>query len=157
MPTIPSLIRIDVVTACRDAAVATAAGIGASAWADTTVPHVFDAIQGYMGGRNRGRLPFLEVAVADMDFDTHNTEGGTVETTATIRCHVGSKDQVTAMDQSAAILLTCIQKIRDNTSVTYLSDGSETLDGIAAGPWGLMRDLRFSVRHTFNNSTYGVQ
>ena len=157
MPTIPSLIRIDVVTACRDAAVATAAGIGASAWADTAVPHVFDALQGYMGGRNRGRLPFVEVAVADLNFDTHNTEGGTVESTITIRCHVGAKDQVTAMDQSAAILLTCLQKIRDTSSVTYLSDGSETLGGLIAGPWGLMRDLTITIRHTFNNSSYGVQ
>lgn len=157
MPTIPSLIRIDLVTACRDAAVATAAGVGASAWADTTVSHVFDALQGLMGGRNRGRLPFVEVAVADLNFDTHNTEGGTVETSATIRCHVGSKDQVTAMDQSAAILLTCLQKIRDTSSVTYLSDGDDNLGGLIAGPWGLMRDLKVSFRHTFNNSTYGVQ
>ena len=157
MATIPSLIRIDVITACRDSAVATAASVGAAAWADTTVPHVFDALQGYMGGRNRGRLPFLEVAVEAMEFDTHNTEGGTVETTATIRCHVGSKDQVTSMDQSAAILLTCLQKIRDTSSVTYLSDGSDRLDGLIAGPWGLMRDLKVSFRHTFNNSTYGVQ
>lgn len=157
MPTIPSLIRIDVVTACRDPAVATAAGLGASAWADTTVPHVFDALQGYMGGRNRGRLPFLEVAVEDMEFDSHNSEGGTVATSATIRCHVGAKDQVTAMDQSAAILLTCLQKIRDKSTVTYLHDGGEHLDGLAAGPWGLMRDLKITFRHVFEKNTYGVQ
>lgn len=157
MPTIPSLIRIDVVTACRDPAVAAAAGLGASAWADTTVPHVFDALQGYMGGRNRGRLPFLEVAVGEMNFDTHNTEGGTVESTVTVRCHVGAKDQVTAMDQTAAILLTCLQRIRDKNSVTYLTDGGETLDALVAGPWGLMRDLRFTIRHVFERPTFGVQ
>lgn len=157
MPTIPSLIRIDLVAACRDAAVAAAAGFGSVAWADATVPHVFDALQGLMGGRNRGRLPFVEVAVADLNFDTHNTEGGTVETSATIRCHVGSKDQVTAMDQSAAILLTCLQKLRDTSSVTYLSDGNDNLGELIAGPWGLMRDLRITVRHTFNNSSYGAQ
>ena len=157
MVTIQSLIRTDIVAACRDSAVATAAGIDLLAWQDETAPHVFDCIQGYLGGRCRGRLPFIEVNVDDMNFDTHNTEGGTVETSATIRCHVGSKDQATAADLSASILLTSLQKIRDSSTVTYFSDGSESLDPLTAGPWGLMRDLRVFVRHTFNNSTYGVQ
>lgn len=155
MSTIPSLIRADIVAACRDSTVATVAGLGAAAWADTVVPHVFDGLQGMMGGRNRGRLPFLEIACNDLNYDTHHTEGGVVETMVSIRCHVGSRDQVTAIDSTAAILMACLAKIRDRSTVTYLTDGTEQLQAIVAGPWGLMRECQLTIRHTFLRSNYG--
>lgn len=156
MATIPSIIRGDVVACCRDAAVATAAGVDLLAWQDETATRVFEGVQGFMGGRNRGRLPFLEVACNDLNFDGHTADGGTVETAVAIRCHVGTRDQTTAGDLMAQILLACITKIRDRSGgVTYLTDGTEQLGPTVAGPWGLQRELQFTVRHTFSRANYG--
>lgn len=156
MALVTSLIRTDVITACRDPAVAAKAGVGSVAWADTVVTRVFAGTQGYMFGRNRGRLPFLEVACNEVDFSQHNVEGGVVATAVSIRCHVGAGDQTTADDLTGNILLTCLAKIRSRTTVTYLTDGEENLAALVAGPWGLMRDLTLTVRHVYDRANYGA-
>ena len=156
MATIQSLIRADVVAACRAPAVASAAGVAVALWADAATPRVFEGIQGFQGGRNRGRLPFLEVACGGMEMLERSAEGGVSQVTVTIRCHVGAKDQATAADRMASILLTCMAKIRDMSTVTYLADGDDTLSDMVAGPWGLMQDAVLTIRHNFSADNYGV-
>lgn len=156
MATILSIVRGDVVAACRSPAVASAAGIAIALWKDATTPRVFDGIQGFQGGRNRGRLPFLEVACGGMEMLERSVEGGVSQVTVTIRCHVGTKDQSTAADLTASILLTCLAKIRDMATVTYLADGDDALGDLVAGPWGLMRDATVTIRHNFSADNYGV-
>lgn len=155
MATFPALIRADLVTACRDATVAAKAGFITADWSSTTIPHVFEGTQGYIGGRNRGRLPFLEVACADLGYEARAVDGGVTETNCVIRCHVGARDQSVADDLATAILIACLVKIRDITSTTYLYDGGQNLTAIEAGPWGLQKDLRITVRHTYSSSNYG--
>lgn len=151
-----SVLRTRALAACRASAVATQAGILAATWASTTVPRVFSGIAGMMGGRNRGRMPFLEVDIASQSMTAMADEGGALLQRVTVRCHVGDGDPGAAGDLSAAILGACAAQIRSQTTDNLTMVGDDELGEVQAGPWGLQRDLTITVEQTFARSDYGV-
>lgn len=151
-----SVLRTRILAACRASAVATQAGVLAATWSSTSVPRVFSGLAGMMGGRNRGRLPFLEVDITAQEMTPMADEGGTLLQRVTVRCHVGDGDTGAAGDFSAAILGACAAQIRSQTTDNLTMIGGDDLGEMQAGPWGLQRDLSLTVEQVFARSDYGV-
>lgn len=142
-------LRVAAVAACNSDAVATAAGFSPSAWTDSAAPHVFAGIaRGFIGGRNRGRLPFVEVAVtADDGRPVVTEQGGDLTQTLTIRCHAGGS-QSSADSLTLAILSACMAATRAHSS--QLPElGPCAMGALQQGPWGHSRDATLTVVQTY--------
>lgn len=157
MSTTNTVLRTRVLTQCRIAAVATAAGVGASAWADTSVPHVFGGSAGAIFGRNRGRLPFLEVATESQPFNQETPQGGTVRTTVRLRVNVGGADHETAEALANAILTAAIAAIRSESTDNYTAIGDDTIERFKPGPTWHQQEAVLTVEHSYSRSDYEVQ
>jgi hypothetical protein len=156
MATPGTVLSTRVYAALRDATVATAAGINSALWAATDYPHIFRGLVGYMGGRNRGRLPFVEWDIVAQNFTQENTAGGTLIQTLTIRCHVGGKSLETAGNLCEAVLLAALVALRSEATDNLLLYGDDQLGELQPGPWGQMRDLSMTVEQSFSRSAYEV-
>lgn len=154
MSTAGTVLTARVFQGARVAAVAAQAGLAAGVWASTTVPHVFRGLAGYIGGRNRGRLPFIEFDIATQKFDQRTEIGGDLMTTLTMRCHVGGRDPETAGNLAEAILTAAINAIRVETVDNYTAIGSDSIGAVEQGPWGHFRDAQMQFDHTFSRTTY---
>jgi hypothetical protein len=143
-------------TQCRIAAVATAAGVGASAWADTVVPHVFGGLAGSIFGRNRGRLPFLEVGADSQPFTPETNQGGMVRTTIRLRVNVGGADLETAEALANAILTSAIAAIRSVVADNYTALGGDQIDSFKPGPCWHQQEASVQVEHSYSASDYEV-
>lgn len=154
-----SVLGQHVADALISGSVAAAADVAALTWASATTPRIFRGIAGYMGGRNRGRLPFIEYSVGVNALDQVAIEGGTIVQTLQLRVHCGTASQGDAEDLTAAILLAAIAAIRDASGpdANLAAIGNEQMDALVPGPWGLMRDATLTVEQTYNRSTYEVQ
>jgi hypothetical protein len=117
---------------------------------------VFGGNGGFIGGRNRGRLPFVEVAVIDQTFTPVTAEmDGDLEQTLSIRCHVGGAIIEDAEDLSELILSACLVAIRGISS-GLTTVGSDRISGIQQGPWGHVREATLTVMQNFHRDTYEV-
>lgn len=150
-----SILRTRLLAACRSASVAAQAGVAAIAWADTTTPRVFSGVGGMLGGRNRGRLPFLEVDVLANSTAPLADDGGTLTQRVLVRAHVGGGDTGAAADLTAALLGSCIAAIRSQAVDNLTMLGGEDIGELTPGPWGLFRDLNLIVEQSFSRD-YGV-
>lgn len=157
MSTTNTVLRTRVVTQCRIAAVATAAGVGAVAWADTVVPHVFGGMAGGIFGRNRGRLPFIEVATDSQPFTAESNVGGMVRTVIRLRVNVGGADHETAEAQANAILTAAIAAIRSVAADNYTALGDDVIERFKPGPTWHQQEAVLTVEHSFSRSDYEVQ
>lgn len=142
-------LRAAAVQACGSASVATAAGLSLAAWTDTAAPHVFSGIaEGFIGGRNRGRLPFVEVAVSlGSGLPVVAEQGGDLTQTLTIRCHAGG-GLLAADSLTLQILSACMRETR--ASPTQLPElGPCRMGELVQGPWGHRRDATLTVLQTY--------
>lgn len=142
-------LRVAAVAACNTATVATAAGFSPEAWTDAEAPHVFSGIaRGWIGGRNRGRLPFVEVAVtSDSGSPVVTEQGGDLTQTLVIRCHAGG-GLLDADSQTLCILSACLAETR--ASSTRLPElGPCRMGDLRHCPWGHVRDATLTVAQTY--------
>lgn len=131
--------------------VAAAAGIAAATWASASVPHVFDGEGAGTGGRNRGRLPFVEFFVATQPFIPEGTEIGTVESRIRLRVHVGGASRTAAQTTADAILMACFAVIREDD---YFALGEAEVSTFASQPLWHYLEATLSVQHTYDPATF---
>lgn len=142
-------LRAAAVQACGAESVATAAGFSLASWTDPAAPHVFPGIaDGLIRGRNRGRLPFVEVAVSlGSGAQVVAEQGGDLAQTLTIRCHAGG-GLLEADSQTMQILSACMRETR--SSPTQLPElGPCRMGELVQGPWGHRRDATLTVYQTY--------
>jgi len=156
MASASSVLRTRIISACRATSVATQAGVSAGVWSSSTTPRVFSGIGGLLGGRNRGRLPFVEVEVQGGPFTLLAQEGGTMMSTAVIRVHVGGSDPGAAEDLTYAILSACLQSARSQAVDNLMVIGNDSIESLEQSPWGHQRDARIDVEHTYSRDSYEV-
>jgi len=140
----------------RSPNVAAQAGIASSTWASTDTPRVFRGLGGYLNGRSRGRLPFIEFDVTSQGFTQDTREGGTLTSRVLIRAHCGGRDLEAAANMLEAILAAALACIRDESADNYMALGDDELGQLIPGPWGLSRDATILVQHTFGRNDYEV-
>jgi hypothetical protein len=150
-----SVLRARLLDACRASAVAAQAGVAAPTWADAGTPRVFSGLAGMLGGRNRGRLPFVELDITGNGTVPLAEEGGTLQQRVIVRVHLGGTDTGAASDLSAAILGACIASIRSQAADNLTALGGEDIGELSPGPWGLQRDLTMIIEQSFSTD-YGV-
>jgi hypothetical protein len=156
MASTSSVLQTRCLTACRAATVAAAAGVLAATWAAVDVLRVFAGLGGFLGGRNRGRLPFLEVSVGESAIDASAPEGGEGRTTVRLRVHVGGVDLGTAENLSHAILAAALASLRSETADNLCAWGSDRIGALEPGPWGCQRDAEAEVIQTWQRADYEV-
>lgn len=145
-------------TAIRSTGVATAAGLSNAVWSDTVVPHVFRGDGGgFIGGRNRGRLPFVDFHLMDQPFRLVSPEGGTVTTTVVLTVYFGGIDSGIAQDFCEGVLCACLSAIRSELTDNFMAPGDEVIKQLAQGPFGHQRDAEITVEHTYDRATYDLQ
>lgn len=151
-----TVISTRVFAALRDATVATQAGVAALTWSSTTTPRVFRGFTGYLAGRNRGRLPFMEFDLETQGFAHETLEGGTLTSSIRVRAHCGGRDQQAAGDLLEGMLAAGLVAIRSEVSDNYTALGSDQLGALEPGPWGHTREVTLTFEHTFARSDYEV-
>jgi hypothetical protein len=117
-------------TAARASAVAAAAGISAGVWSSTTTPRVFPGKAGFIGGRNRGRLPFLEIAFTSQSFQNTVEDGGTLLTSVELIAHGTGRDQQTAEELLSGLLGAALASIRTTSTDNYIRIGDDQIEAI---------------------------
>ncbi len=155
MPTAHTVIGAAVVAACRVAAVATAAGVASGTWSDASFPRVFAGLGGLMKGRNRGRLPFLEVDIQGHNLSHLQYDGGTQTASIAIVCHVQGADWDTSSALAYAILAACSSAIRDPAAAhgNLLALGNDVISPLDASPWGCKRVLTGDIEVSYQRSS----
>ncbi len=143
-------------TALRIAAVAAAAGVASGTWADTTVPRVFRGLAGFLGGRNRGRLPFVEFDIVGQGYEQESFDGGTMTQTVTVRVHLGSRDPEVASALANSILASCLAAIRSEGTDNLTAIGGDQINGMQPSPWGIQRDAVLTIEQSFGRASYEV-
>lgn len=157
MSTASSVLRDEIVEALRSAYVAIAAGVTPAVWGSATTPRVFDGAAGYIGGRNRGRCPFVEVWIGGQSFNRTTLDGGTLVSQVRVRVHATGRDHDTARDLLEAIMAAGLAAIRSTPTDRYTAQGSDEVGEIVPGPMGWQLDATVSVAHSWDRSTYEVQ
>lgn len=87
--------------------------------------HVFLGLMDQMHrGRNRGRMPYIEVQVSDLEATEESSSGGTARVTVTVRgyCRAGLNDD--GADDLRTLLMRAVKAIRN---AKYDTDGDYTL------------------------------
>lgn len=140
-----ALLQDYAMDAARDADVAVAAGVAATTWADASVPRVFAGLAGYLSGRNRGRLPFIEVSIESVDFGRIGPDGIAVSSQVRFRVHLGGRDLAAIERQTQEILSACLAAFRADH---YADQGEDRMDALVQGPWGHQRDAIAIVEQT---------
>ncbi len=135
-------------------AVAVAAGLTLVQWTEVGRPHIFRGLGGFLGGRNRGRLPFIEYDCASQGFDQESISGGTITQTITLRAHVGGRVLGTAGDLSEAMLTAALASIRSEAVDNLTAIGGDSIGPLVASPWGLSRDATLTIEQSYSRSTY---
>ncbi len=157
MSTASSVLSGRIATALRAAAVAVQAGVDSAAWASLSAPRVFRGLGGYLGGRNRGRLPFMEYEIETQTFSPETERGGELSQHVRLRCHVGGADPGVAGELCEAILCEALASIRSETGDNLTALGGDAIEAPALGPWGTSRDASLVVIQSFERSDYEVQ
>lgn len=157
MSTAASILAARVLSALNSSAVAVRAGVLPATWALTTAPHVFHGLAGYLGGRNRGRLPFMEFEIESQTFEHQVTEGGELTQTIHLRAHVGGKDSGVAGELCEAMLCAAMAAIRSEAGDNLTALGNDAISAPQLGPWGISRDASLTVIQSYERSDYEVQ
>jgi hypothetical protein len=140
--------------ALNQPSVADAAGVPPATWASPDSPHVFRGFGVYLGGRNRGRLPFIEYDIQAQPFTQETYEGGTVQTTVRITAHAGGRDLDVVNTLLDSILMSVLSCLRSPDEDNYLSIGSESVGAIEQSPWGHQMSVELTVSHSYSRETY---
>lgn len=154
MSTSASKLRLEALAALRGSAdLATLCGNL------TTPQRVFDGQTSMCGGRNRGRLPLLEVFVESQVFTKETTKGGTMMSRITVRAHCAGRDQATAQDLLSGMLAASLNAIRNavdsvNSRTGYFTDGDDAIGDVSKSPFAWFQDATLTVTHTYDRSTY---
>jgi hypothetical protein len=156
MSSASQVLREWIVDACRNEEVALWAGIDGDVWASTETPRVFVGQSGYIGARNRGRLPFLEVWLENTQHVNDTGLGGTILTTARIRMHDTGRDQETVSNRMLATLTACIAEVRANRSENYTELGDSSIEDIQPGPFGWSLDAKMDFQHSYDRADFEV-
>lgn len=145
-----------VAQALGDPTVAAAAGMTPSAWTNPT--HVFGGQVGsFIGGRNRGRLPFIQFRIDDWNFSQESRQGGTVTALVHLVVHVGGKDPYTAGDLATGIMQAAIAAISDE-SVDNFTSASRKVDifALKQGAWGHEMTATMTVDLSYNEGEFAI-
>jgi len=139
----------DVQSACSDAAVATVAGVAAFTWNSL---HVFMEGNGLIGGRNRGRIPFVEIISGDNTFDWIASEYSTTDTfNIIIRVWVGGKNRYAASSLSQEISRAILGQFKN---YPRLIDKQINFNPITIGPLGFSADINVAINLS-NDENFG--
>lgn len=155
MSTTASKLRLEIIAAINGSADLVTL-VGGSM---TVPPHVFDGEATMIGGRNRGRLPFLEVFVKSQAFTRESPEGGTMSSTVTIRAHCAGRDQATALSLLSGLLAASLKALRNaadsiSGAPGYFTDGNESIGEPTKSPFAWFQDVALTVNHSYDRSTY---
>lgn len=131
----------------RSERVAAAAGLEALDWVSPT--HVFRALGGWIGGRNRGRCPFVEYEIEKQEFAAGPVEGGALQHAVRVRVHLACASAEDAGDRSAAILEACKVALAERAG-DIACVGEASIDGLDLGPMGFQRDLTVIVYDAYS-------
>ncbi len=156
MPSSSSHLRQVVIDAIRQHEVASQAQVAAITWASETAPRVFPGRAGFIGGRNRGRLPFVEVEFIGQTFANEVEEGGTLKTKIRLIAHATGRDQQTAEELLSAIITESLVQIRDVSQDNYTRLGDDEIMTVQPGPFGWMLEAQMEVEHSFQRDDYEV-
>lgn len=151
-----TVISTRVFAALRDSTVAAQAGIAGATWSSTAVPRVFRGFTGYLAGRNRGRLPFMEFDLETQGFAHETLEGGTLTSSIRVRAHCGGRDPQAAGDMLEGMLAAGLAVIRSEATDNYTALGGDQISALDQGPWGHVREATLTIEHTFARSDYEV-
>lgn len=151
MTTSAQEIRSRIIDALRTPGVAIAAGVVPATWASTTIPRVFSGDHGFLGARNRGRCPYIEVWVEGQAFDHRSTEGGDLTTQVRLRIHAAGRISRDALDE---IMVASLAAIRVEVSDNYTALGDDRVDEVKPGPMGWMVDAIVGLSHSWDRTTY---
>ena len=153
MGTTASEVRARVLAALTGASVAEAAGVAEATWASVLAPRVFDGNRLSGGGRNRGRLPFVETWVESQPFERDDTGSGTVTTIVRLRANVGGADRTTAQALAEQILCACFAAL---LAEDYFDQGAQSIDTFASQPLWHYLEGTLRVEHTYDPDTFEV-
>jgi hypothetical protein len=143
-----------IVAALKSDAVATSAGKSNPDWSNL---RVFSWIGGYIGGKNRGRLPFIEYGRNTSDYlrqqvgATEGTQGGTVTTNWSFIVHVGKtsrKAEDTNEDLAYKIAETAMSKIRTNEINCRV--GNEQFSELTTSSFSFAVRVDFTIENTWS-------
>ncbi len=158
MATASSVLATRVFAALRASTVATQAGVASGTWASTATnsSHIFRGLAGWLGGRCRGRLPFIEFDVESQAFNQLSLQGGTMTQAIRLRVHVGGLDPGATAETAAAILCAAFASIRSETVDNLTALGDENIEPAQFGPFGVMRDGVMMVNQSYERDSYEV-
>jgi len=135
--------------ALNDPTVAAAAGMTPSAWTSPT--HVFGGEVGrFIGGRNRGRLPFIQYKVDGWHFSQDSRLVHMI-------VHVGGKDPLLAGDLAMAITQAAVASITDESVDNFVAASRDVrVSPLRQGPWGHEMETTITVDFSYNEGEFGV-
>lgn len=152
MSTSGSELREEIIAAWRGATVATASGLAALVWGSTTIPHVFDgARRGFIGGRNRGRCPFVEIHLVGQRFPQTTADGGTMTSVVEAVIHAADRNAETILD---AIAVAGLAAMRSTPDHGYTSQGGDDIGDVEPGPFGWRLRCRSTIEHSYDRDTF---
>ncbi len=143
-----NVLRDLIRTALQTSPVADAAEISSAVWAadGDAGGHVFDGNGGFIGARNRGRLPFLEFRIVAQQFTQQTYTGGQETSQVAVRVHVGGRDIRIAQDRAYAIAKAAVTAIRSVFGTTL---GNEAIPEFGQGPWGHALEVKLTVEQSY--------
>ncbi len=154
MTTSSSEIRRWIVDAIRDESVAVEAAVAYGTWSNEIDSRVFVGTAGFLGSRNRGRLPFFDVITSSQTFADETGQGGTIRTT--IRLHDTGRDIEATTDRMTATMTAAIASIRDNRNNNYTQLGDDTIEDLQPGPMGWKLEAAMNFQHSYDRETYEI-
>lgn len=154
MATTGTVIQRRIGAALNSAQVASQSGMTYAAW--TASPHVFYGFVGMLGGRNMGRLPFIEYDISTDSFHQDTVEGGTLTVKITLRVHVSGRDPATANNLAEALTLVALAAIRSESVDNYFAFGDDSMSQVKPGPWGWVRESSLTIQLTYARGNYEV-
>jgi hypothetical protein len=141
----------------RKPEIANVAGISDQKWASY---HVFDAASSsFIGGKNRGRLPFVEVIRVDQPYDQKDAGGGWMDTEMQIVINVGDRfgngEESTVEELAHSIAENILQEVRnDHYFEKPANTQQDKIGQLTGGPYGFQLILSMTIRHTYNKNNF---
>lgn len=140
-------------SACREASVAAAAGIGGTEWVTRVQAGDKD---GFIAGLHRGRLPAVEVFQKSdrwtlLSMDDNGTGQGTMSASWVMRVHSGLPNQDLAEDQCRAVAYAALIQIRSNR---YFTIGDDVVSNFDESPLGYSLEVALEVVTAMGRDTY---
>lgn len=155
MSTTRSVVADRVSSALSSAQVADAAGVSSAVWASPSVPHVFRGFSsGFISGRSRGRLPFIDYEITEQPYALETRQGGMVSTSLRITAHAGGRDLAAVGERLDSMIVAALSAIRSEDEDNYMAIGNETVSEMEVSPWGQMMSVVLQVEHSYGREKY---